>query len=91
MGRMGVVSAAQGALSRPGGRAYLWGAPGGGAVARMWEGRREALPNAGGGGGWKTDFKSQSQPRSQPRQGELSAQRRSWGPLLSCLRPLLTA
>lgn len=61
MGQMGVVCTAQGALSRPGGRAYLWGAPGGGAVARMWEGRREALPNAGGGGGWKTDFKSQSQ------------------------------
>ena len=61
MGQMGVVCTAQRALSRPGGRMYLWGAPGGGAVARMWEGRMEALPNAGGGGGWKTYFKSQSQ------------------------------
>lgn len=30
-------------------------------MARMWEGRKEVLHSAGGGGDWKTDFKSQSQ------------------------------
>lgn len=59
-GQMGAVCTAQGALSGPR-QSYLWGAPMGGTVARMWEGRREVLHSAGGGGNWKTDFKSQSQ------------------------------
>jgi hypothetical protein len=56
-----------------GSKTYLWGALVGGAVARMWEGRREVLCSAGGRGWLENRFQVIKSARNRPRQKELCA------------------